>query len=187
MSCFSGNKCLNVSYRRSGRARYLRISVKPDGAVVVTVPTRAPMSEAEAFVRSKTQWIQKHLTRIQARQAVVNDQPALSSAELDDAQDELFTRLAAFSKHYDLPYNRAAFRCQKTKWGSCSSQNNISLNINMVYLPRHLQDYLLLHELCHVRHKNHGKGFWALLDEYCEGKAKQYAKELRTHGMRIRR
>ncbi len=178
---------VNISYRRSGRARYLRISVKPDGAVVVTVPKRAAIAEAEAFVRSKGAWIQKHLAKLQTRQAVVNEQPELSDAELNTAQEDLFARLAVFSERYELPYNRAAFRCQKTKWGSCSSRDNISLNINMVYLPRHLQDYLLLHELCHIRHKNHSKDFWALLDCYCGGKAKQYAKELRNQGMKIRR
>ncbi|MHC5088067.1 MAG: M48 metallopeptidase family protein, partial [Planctomycetota bacterium] len=80
---------------------------------------------------------------------------------------------------------RAAFRCQKTKWGSCSNQNNISLNINIAFLPEHLQDYILLHELCHIRHMNHSKAFWAQLDEYCGGKAKEYAKELKTHPMKI--
>ena len=115
-----------------------------------------------------------------------SDQPELSRDELNAAQGRLFARLEHFSQKYNLSYNKAAFRCQKTKWGSCSSQNNISLNINIAFLPEPLQDYLLLHELCHIRHKNHGKEFWAQLDHYCGGKAKVFAKELRTHRMKIR-
>ena len=113
------------------------------------------------------------------------EQPRLSRDELIKAQDELFDRLDYFSKKHDLPYRRAAFRCQKTKWGSCSSQNNISLNINIAFLPPHLQDYILLHELCHIRHKNHSKSFWLQLDHYCGTGAKALAKELKNHRMQM--
>lgn len=105
----------------------------------------------------------------------------LSQDELVQAQNELFARLEHFSRKYDLPYARAAFRCQKTRWGSCSSKNNISLNINIAYLPPHLQDYILLHELCHIRHKNHSKQFWVQLDKYCDTSAKALAKELKQY------
>ena len=124
--------------------------------------------------------------RMRQRQGNQPLQPELSRDELNGAQDELFSRLEYFSKKHRLPYNRAAFRCQKTKWGSCSSRNNISLNINIAFLPVHLQDYILLHELCHIRHKNHGKKFWTELDTYCGGQAKGYAKELKTHRIRMR-
>ena len=164
----------------------MRITINPSQAVTVTVPTRVAMAEAEEFVRSKQAWIQKHLETMRQRQQSLGDQPELSDAQLEQAQADLFGRLERFSQRNNLPYNKAAFRCQKTKWGSCSPQNNISLNINLVYLPAHLQDYILLHELCHIRHKNHGKTFWRLLDQYCDGKAKLYAKELRAYGMRIR-
>ncbi len=179
-------KHLNIDYRRSKRARNLRITIAPDAAVTVTVPVRISLKEAEGFVQSRQAWIQKHLDRIRRRQQAMDAQPELSDAQLEQAQAELFERLERFSQQYDLPYNKAAFRCQKTKWGSCSSQNNISLNINLAFLSAHLQDYILLHELCHIRHKNHGKYFWGLLDQLCGGNAKKYAKELRGHGMRIR-
>lgn len=177
---------VNIAYRRSRRAKNLRITIDPAKAVTVTVPARVPLKEAEAFVLSRQGWIQKHLDRMCQRQRALDNQPELSQAELKTAQDELFARLERFSEMYDLPYNRAAFRCQKTKWGSCSSGDNISLNINLAFLPAHLQDYILVHELCHIRHKNHAKDFWVLLDQYCDGKAKQYAKELRAHGMKIK-
>lgn len=176
----------NISYRRSKRAKNMRITISPDAAVTVTVPGRVAMAEAQGFVRSRQGWIQKHLAQIQKRQEQTERHPELSREQLNAAQEDLFDRLAAFSEQFDLPYNKAAFRCQKTKWGSCSSADNISLNINLAFLPTHLQDYILLHELCHVRHKNHGKHFWTLLDQLCGGNAKQYAKQLRGHGMKIR-
>ena len=177
-----------VNYVRSARARRLRITVRPEPAVLVTVPLRASLAEAQRFVASKQAWINKHLQRMAHRQQQQQHEtpPDLSNVDLVKAQDELFRRLEAFSRQHELPYRRAAFRCQKSKWGSCSSQNNLSLNINMVFLPRHLQDYLLLHELTHVQHKHHGAAFWAGLDRLCGGRARALSKELKQHRMYLK-
>lgn len=175
---------LTISYRRSRRARRLRITIAPTRAVTVTVPLQMPLERAKAFVETKQAWIEKHLRRM-PRVEPPTQQPAWSQDELNRAQDALFERLELFSKRHQLAYNRAAFRCQKTLWGSCSARNHISLNINIVFLPQHLQDYILLHELCHIRHKNHSRAFWAQLDCYCDGRAKEYANELKSHRMQI--
>jgi hypothetical protein len=177
-----------VNYVRSARARRMRITVRPEPAVIVTVPLRGSLAEAQRFVASKQAWITKHLQRMAQRQQHHTQEPPpdLSKVDLAKAQNELFARLEAFSRQHELPYRRAAFRCQKSKWGSCSSQNNLSLNINMVFLPDHLQDYLLLHELAHVRHKHHGAAFWAELDRLCGGRAKALSKELKQHRMYLK-
>ncbi len=175
---------LNISYRRSRRARRLRITITPTRAVTVTVPLQMPLERAKAFVQTKQAWIEKHLRRMPPVQSPPA-QPQWSREELSRAQDVLFGRLERFSRLHQLAYNKAAFRCQKTLWGSCSGRNHISLNINIVFLPEHLQDYILLHELCHIRHKNHSLDFWTLLDQYCGGRAKQYARELKSHRMQI--
>ncbi len=176
---------VNISYRRSRRAKNLRVTVHSTQAVTVTVPGKLSLERAEEFARSKLAWIQKHLRKIQETEQRQQALPELSQDQLNTAQDELFGRLERFSKKYDLPYKKASFRCQKTRWGSCSGQNNISLNINIAFLPPHLQDYILLHELCHIRHKNHSKNFWSRLDRYCHGRAKPLAKELKTYPMKM--
>jgi predicted metal-dependent hydrolase len=177
---------LKIAFRRSRRARNLRITIDPTQAITVTVPANLSLEYAEKFVQFKQAWIQKHLCKIREEKENQLFQSELSRDELNRAQDELFERLGYFSKKHKLPYNRAAFRCQKTRWGSCSGQNNISLNINIAFLPEHLQDYILLHELCHIWHKNHSKAFWTQLDKYCGVRAKEYAKELKTHRTRIK-
>ena len=177
---------MNISYRRSSRAKYLRITIDPTQAVTVTVPVHTSLEQAKAYVRSKQAWIQKHLTQMRQMETLQAEKPQLSREELTKAQHALFARLEYFSEKYNLPYRRAAFRCQKTKWGSCSGQNNLNLNINIAFLPVHLQDYILLHELCHIRHKNHSRAFWVQLDQYCDGRAKALAKELKQHRMKVR-
>ena len=173
-----------ISYTRSTRAKHLRITIKPTKTITVTIPRNTTQQQAQQFLQSKISWIKKHLQKIDQYNKLQNT-PDIT-IDLDKAQDELFGRLDYFSDKYDLPYKRAAFRCQKTKWGSCSSKNNISLNVNIAYLTKELQDYILLHELCHTRHKNHNKKFWGELDRYVGGRAKELQKEMRGCRMMVR-
>ena len=75
-------------------------------------------------------------------------------------------------------FNRASVKNQRTLWGSCSSRNNINLNINLLRLPEELRDYVILHELVHTRHKNHSREFWRELDRSV-GDAKSLQRHLR--------
>jgi predicted metal-dependent hydrolase len=169
----------NVIFVRSLRARHLRITVHPDKTVRVTIPRAGGRSEAEKFLQSKIPWLKKHLQKNQ-----LQDLPD-TNIDIKKAQDELFGRLDCFAEKYNLSYARASFRCQKTKWGSCSGKNNINLNVNIVFLPQELQDYILLHELCHILHKNHSKRFWGQLDEYIQGRAKILSKQLKKYRMKL--
>ena len=70
----------------------------------------------------------------------------------------------------------------KTRWGSCSSLNNINLNLHLMRLPDHLIDYVILHELAHTKEKNHGKSFWNLVDSLVMD-LKEMKKELKTYSI----
>lgn len=179
----------SIFYVHSGRARRLRLTLKPDLSVRVTVPEGVSMDKAKAFVASHHDWIQTHRRKIahQRHSAPLVPPPIdLKTLDLRGGQDELFRRLEGFSKQHDLPYRRAAFRCQKTLWGSCSHRRHISLNINILLLPPHLQDYILLHELTHIRHPNHSRAFWAELDGFCGGRAKTMRSELKQYRIYLR-
>jgi predicted metal-dependent hydrolase len=89
--------------------------------------------------------------------------------------------LEELAKIHSIKYTRASIRNQKTKWGSCSAKNNVSLNINLVRLPDELRDYVILHELVHTRFKNHSKMFWAELDRFVGGRAKELSKKLKNY------
>ena len=175
-----------ITYTHSPRAKHLRITIKPTQTITVTIPKHTTKQQAQQFLQSKISWIKKHLQKIDQQKKLQQSLPDLPTIDINKAQDELFNRLEYFSDKYNLPYNRATFRCQKTKWGSCSSKNNISLNINIAYLSKELQDYILLHELCHIRHKNHSKKFWAELDRLVGGRVKELKRELNGCGMRMK-
>jgi Zn-dependent peptidase ImmA (M78 family) len=71
------------------------------------------------------------------------------------------------ANRYDFLYNKVTIKHNSTNWGSCSARNNINLNLNIVRLPAPLRDYVLLHELCHLRHHDHGQAFHLLLEHVC--------------------
>lgn len=104
-----------------------------------------------------------------------------------DAKIYLTERIEFFAKKFNLNVNKITIRDTKTRWGSCSHQNNINLSFHLMKLPDELIDYVVLHELAHTIEKNHQKPFWDLLEVFCEGKAKKWDKELKKYNHLILR
>lgn len=75
------------------------------------------------------------------------------------------TKLAVWNEHYNLQYKKVAIRNSRSRWGSCSVNKNLNFNYKILFLSEALQDYLIVHELCHLQEFNHGAGFWALVSE----------------------
>ncbi len=101
-----------------------------------------------------------------------------------EAKEYLPERTEYLAIKYGFECEKVTVRNAKTRWGSCSGKNNISLNIHLMRLPEHLIDYIILHELCHTVEKNHGKHFWALLDSI-SGNAKGLDKEIKQYNPSI--
>ena len=170
-----------VLFVKSSRARRLSISVKPFTGVRVAIPRRVSYKAAREFVLSKRLWVQK--TRLEMRE-VERQQRAQAEvvAEIDLVQARRFltARLTGLARQHGYRFNRVSLRNQKTRWGSCSAKNNISLNLQLVTLPEELCDYVLLHELVHTRIKNHSKAFWGELDALV-GDARGLDKRLKDY------
>jgi predicted metal-dependent hydrolase len=153
-----------VVLERSRRARHINLSVKPFKGVRIAVPRGVSFQEALAVAHAKSRWLRAHVGRM----ALIEQQiRALNQApdRIDRVQARRFLvdRLASLAKQHGFDYNRVFVRKQRTRWGSCSRQNNINLNVQLVRLPEALRDYTLLHELVHTRIKNHGPLFWEAL------------------------
>jgi predicted metal-dependent hydrolase len=173
-----------ILFERSIRARRVIISVKPYERVRVAIPNRVSFKSALNFVNLKKPWIQKHLVRIKRMES---QRQAVNSSVIIDkvkAKKKLTNRLKQLAVQHGFTYNKVYIRNQKTRWGSCSSKNNISLNIKLVLLSDKLVDYVILHELVHTKIHNHSKRFWGELDKYV-GDGKVMAKRLREYGLRL--
>lgn len=96
-------------------------------------------------------------------------------------KQRLVPRLLEMAAKRNLSVTKVRVSSAKGRWGSCSSKGNINLSLYLILLPRHLQDYVLQHELTHLIEMNHGPRFWARLDEVCGGKAKALRSEMRHY------
>ena len=104
--------------------------------------------------------------RRKPRKAPVN---ALVEQLRAQAKAELPPRLAQLAALHGFVYRKVFIKNNISNWGSCSSLGNINLNLRLVTLPQELQDYVMLHELCHLKYLNHGPQFHALLESVCPG------------------
>jgi len=98
-----------------------------------------------------------------------------------EAKKLLPSQLSYLAEKEGFEYQKVTIRNNKRNWGSCSSKNNISLNLQMMKLPDKLIDYILLHELVHTKIKNHGSKFWEKLNEITNNKARELAKQVKQY------
>ena len=102
-----------------------------------------------------------------------------------EAKQILPGRLKELAVKHGFRYNNVTVRNNRSNWGSCSSKNNISLNLHMMKLPYHLIDYILLHELVHTEIKNHSQRFWDRLNQITGFNARQMAKQVKQYSTYI--
>ena len=154
-----------VVFRKSLRSRSISIRVHPVKGVSVSVPYIVPYAAAKLFFQARRGWILETMARQREK---YRDVKVASPSEIDamrrQAKAQLPGRLAELAARYGFTYNRVAIKHNASNWGSCSTKGNINLNLNIVRLPKVLQDYVLIHELCHLRHPDHGHGFHLLLE-----------------------
>ena len=154
-----------VSFRKSMRSRSMSIRVHPVKGVSVSVPYILPYAAAQAFFMMRREWVLETMARQRER---YKDVRLPSDEEVEklrrQAKETLPGRLAELAARHGFIYNRVTIKHNASNWGSCSSKANINLNLNIVRLPKVLQDYILLHELCHLRHQDHSHAFHLLLE-----------------------
>jgi len=173
-----------VVFVNSERAKHLSITIKSDRTIRLTIPRRVPVGKAREFLRSKTDWIERHMLKLDrlARERREIQPPRIDRLKAGAA---LVQRLEELASLHNFKYRKVSIRNQKTRWGSCSSKDNINLNINLARLPAELRDYVIMHELLHTKIKNHSRKFWAELDKYIGRSAKELAKKLRKYRLEV--
>jgi predicted metal-dependent hydrolase len=158
----------SVSFLKNRKIKRLRITVKHDLSVNVQVPMMLNFKESEHFVTSKLGWIQNQKAKVFKRKAL-KTYPSPSDLEILNFRALIIEKISQFSLKHSLVYKELNFKWMQSRWGSCSSKNNISLNYWMIFLPNELVDYILLHELLHIKIKSHSNKFWSELESLCHG------------------
>ena len=129
----------------------------------VAIPKRVSLVQAIEFTKKKEIWINKTIIKLTHR---FKEQKQLQAIDVINGSQFLINRINELADKYGFIFNKVSIRNQKTRWGSCSIKNNISLNIQLMKLSNSLIDYVILHELVHTVVKNHSILFWNTLDIY---------------------
>ena len=173
----------SVLFERSWHSRHINITIRPFRGIRVAVPPGVSFRSARKFVRDKQDWVRRHLVKMKKYERQLIKVPARTPRIKKTAAARILThRLRELAVKYGFVYNRVTIRNQRTRWGSCSYKNNISLNMKLLRLPDELIDYVLLHELVHTRVHNHSPEFWLELEKYVPG-ARSYTSRLRRFDM----
>ncbi len=146
--------------RRNTRSKYLRLTIRLDGLVIVTAPTRVPLSLIERFVAERLDWIQTRLQHIQTLPKLGSGTYRTHKASALHLAQE---KLNYFNQFYNFTYKTITIKNQKTRWGSCSRKGNLNFNYKIALIPERLAEYIVVHELCHIGQFNHSQKFWDLV------------------------
>lgn len=159
----------DVAYtiRSSQRAKKVRLTAYGDVGLVVTMPRAMPLKNAEQFIRQKAQWIIKTLDFFRQQTVIVppRERGMTGREAREQARVLIQGRVEYFNKIFNFPHNRLFIKAHKRKWGSCSRRKNLNFNYRLLFLPQELADYIIVHELCHLREMNHSRKFWGLVEK----------------------
>ena len=164
-------------------SRHIKLSINQSGVVSISMPYALPEVLAHNFIKGKAKWILKKISEIDRQEKLVL--PDMSRPEYNkyrlQAHELILAKIEKFNQYYKLSYNRICIKDQKTRWGSCSTNRNLNFNFKILFLPDHLIDYIVVHELCHLEEMNHSSDFWNLVGERVDNyrEARRELKEIR--------
>lgn len=174
----------NISYTvEREKRKSVSLHLYSDGRVIVRAPKFLPEGIIHFFLSRKLAWVEKkvfyfleHPTTILNKKKSSQKQEYLQYKEV--TRKHVHEKLSYFNQHYGFSYNQVRIKNTKSRWGSCSLKKNLNFSYKLALLPEHLLDYVVVHELCHLKELNHSRAFWSLVEKVIPDYEKR-RKELR--------
>lgn len=159
------NKKISYTLKKRRGVRSMRLAIYASGTFVVTAPKWYPVHVINKFLAEKAGWIYDKLKYIDFEQLDLKQQEEKINykAQKEMAREIIRRQAEFFNKYYRFSYNKISVKNQKSCWGSCSRKGNLNFNYKVADLPEDLRDYIIIHELCHIKELNHSKNFWKLV------------------------
>ncbi len=159
-----GGHKIAYTLRKNRQSKHLRLSVSADASVRVSVPIRVSEKMAETFLRAKADWVMDRLADFAKKTSALPPATRADYLKYKELAREIAAKkLQHFNAEYGYTWQKISVRNTKTRWGSCSAAGNLSFSYRIIYLPAHLCDYIVVHELCHLGQFNHSAKFWNLV------------------------
>lgn len=150
------------------KRKTLTIAVSENEQLIIKAPLQLSDSKILEFIIAKSDWISDKAVKMHNRNA---DKIIMSDKDkkkyIQSAREAITYKADKYSSLMNVSYNRIAIREQRTRWGSCSSNKNLNFNWKLILMPEEVMDYVIIHELAHLKHMNHSKEFWNCVAEYC--------------------
>lgn len=158
----------NVEVRRSKR-KSAAIKITADMQIVVFVPVYVSDNEIERMVTSKSKWIDEHMLKVQSTIDERSKLEKITSEQIKELADQAVEYIPKRVKYYaekeNFVYNKIIIKNLVSRWGSCSTKGNLNFNCLLMLTPDYVIDYIVVHELCHLREMNHSEKFWAEVEK----------------------
>jgi predicted metal-dependent hydrolase len=158
----------NIQYtlKKYKKSKSIRLRIKDSGEILITAPYYVSKKYIDEFVLQKSDWIKEKLNIYVPK---IKHDPKQEKKEYQkykqQALELVISKIKKINSFYKFKFNKIFIKNQKTRWGSCSNKKNLNFNYKIVFLPDHLAEYLVVHELCHLKEMNHGKKFWRLVEQ----------------------
>lgn len=177
------NADIKINIIRTDR-KTLSIQLK-HGEIIARAPLRMKDKEIYSFIESKKSWIEKNLAKIEEREKAISEEQPFTQKEIialvEKAKIIIPERVKYYAPKIGVTYNRITIRCQRTRWGSCSSKGNLNFNCLLAMFPLEVIDSVVVHELCHRKHMNHSLQFYAEVEKVFP-EYKRWHKWLKDNG-----
>ena len=151
----------NIQIKKSKR-KSVSIEIKPDLTVIVRAPLFLSDNTIKRLVSQKNDWIDKKIKQIENKNSVLL--PTFSEKEIKLLREKTRVLITPKAEYYakilGVSFNKLSVKKQRSIWGSCSAKQNINFNLLLCLCPDNVVDYIVVHELCHLKELNHSKKFW---------------------------
>lgn len=158
----------NVEVRRSKR-KSAAIKITADMQIVVFVPLYVSDNEIERMVISKSKWIDEHMLKVQSTIGERSKLEKITFEQVKELADQAVEYIPKRVKYYaekeNFVYNKITIKNLVSRWGSCSTKGNLNFNCLLMLTPDYVIDYIVVHELCHLREMNHSEKFWTEVEK----------------------
>jgi predicted metal-dependent hydrolase len=151
--------------KRNTQTRHIRLAVERGGRMTLTIPKRLSLVAAQHYFEKKKAWIVASYERSLAHPPRLLTQGGAEEYRVhkERARERITARVVYYAERYGVTYQSLSIRNQKSRFGSCSARRHLSFNYRLIFLPPHLLDYVVVHEVCHLQELNHSQKFWTLV------------------------
>ena len=176
------DKKIDFILNKSKKAKNIKIEIKKTGNIFLIAPKLIPNFLAVQFLKTKIDWVlekQREVLEKRENQKV----PELSQKDFlqykKESLEKIKERVEYFAEKGDFTYGKITIKNNKSNWGSCSSKGNLNFNYRLIFLDPEELDYIIIHELSHLKEMNHSKNFWTEVEKLCP-KYKEIRKRIKN-------